>query len=1023
MKLLENSPKVKPLDLGVEEPDPLLSQLRFQFPLRRYQQEIVELIKIKVERGEKELHIVAPPGAGKTIIGLHIVSQFKCPSIIISPNTTIQAQWGQKAKLFLPPELEPFGLDDIIGNHEDKPLKPITLLTYQVLSTPSKEIEYLEKLAHKSWLEELAKGLNLSQGDAEIRILEILQNNPKAYRKELGRHVSRLRRKLTEVLDLKEVLHGNAIELLQAFRRQQFGLVIFDECHHLTDYWAAVMTQLIKQLDNPYVIGLTGTPPEGKSAKQETRYLSLVGEIDYQVPTPALIKDGGLAPFQDLVYFTEPTEDEYSYLAGQHEAFHLLLDDLTADIEEEYFDQESQKNKIVRKYSRLTQWILSRTAKHLEDEKQSNGKQSSDRPLLIAMGRYLFKRSIALPKALEANSYCHQAPFIDDWMLIIEDFCLHCLKLSQDKEDHDLYERINKAIRSLGYGLSERGIRKQASPVDRVLAFSKSKAKAVANILDTEYSSLQDNLRVTVVTDFEKMASTSMVTLKGVLTEESGGALNVFKELLDHEISNYVNPALVTGSLLWVDKRIGRQFELEARAYLEKQGINCDLVILELNDLNYTQIYSASTLWQPRIYVAMATELFERGITKCLIGTRGIFGEGWDSQSLNTLIDMTTTASPVSVKQLRGRAIRINTRDALGLRKAANNWDIVCIAPSLEKGLNDYARFVRKHDGYFGIADDGQIECSVSHVHAALSELTPAEVFASAETFNREMLDRSLAREQIYELWKVGQPYTNRTLGCVEVKGIRKLNLTPPHIKQDHSYKSHAQHLRSILNGVWLEYGLLGGILSGLSYAVLTTTTLSLYLAFIPFILMLGLGIKQYKTIFARLQKKTLEPNSQLSTLEDMACALLFSLKQAKLLPDYIKREQIVASARSDGSYRVFLDGVETEQSNIFARCFQEIVAPVTEQPYLIPKYEFVVPKDETQFFKNYLKGKTEPRLASYHGVPKILARSERGRNAFEECWNKFVSPGLILETQSKPDVLDRYFGMGPSLAQRLIWE
>src|SRR5262249_25147080 len=135
----------------------------------------------------------------------------------------------------------------------------------------------------------------------------------------------------------------------------------------------------------------------------------------------------------------------------------------------------------------------------------------------------------------------------------------------------------------------------------------------------------------------------------------------------------------------------------------------------------------------------MATAIFERGLTKCLVGTRGLFGEGWDSQSLNTLVDLTTTTSPVSVKQLRGRSIRIQTNDPLAAHKVANNWDVVCIAPQLEKGLNDYQRFARKHDCFFGMCDDGHIERGVGHVHPAFSELTPIEVFASSETFNDEM--------------------------------------------------------------------------------------------------------------------------------------------------------------------------------------------------------------------------------------------------------------------------------------------
>src|SRR6266436_5693565 len=95
--------------LSTENP---LEFLQFRYPLRRYQQEILELVNRKLQDGEKQLHIVAPPGAGKTIMGLQIISQFKCPSVVLCPNTTIQSQWGQKLELFLPPELEGFGIQN-----------------------------------------------------------------------------------------------------------------------------------------------------------------------------------------------------------------------------------------------------------------------------------------------------------------------------------------------------------------------------------------------------------------------------------------------------------------------------------------------------------------------------------------------------------------------------------------------------------------------------------------------------------------------------------------------------------------------------------------------------------------------------------------------------------------------------------------------------------------------------------------------------------------------------------------------
>lgn len=1005
----------------IAEPESVMAieDLSFQFPLRRYQQEILELTKIKIKRGENKLHIVAPPGAGKTIIGLQLISEFKCPSLIVSPNTTIQSQWADKLELFLPPHLKDYGVSHIIGTHEDMPLKPITALTYQVLSTPGREQEYLEKLARKSWMEEICKSQSLSAGNAELRMIELMQNNPKEYNGEVSRHLSRLRRRLTEVLDLNEVLHDNALDLLQSLRRQKFALVIFDECHHLTDYWAAVMTHLVKRLDNAIIVGLTGTPPEGKSNQQENRYLSLVGEIDYQVPTPALVKEGGLAPFQDLVHITEPTATEYTFLELQHEDFHTLVDDLT-------------KRRSDEKQSKLTDWVQMRLEEFLSSNEKNIPEWQGE--LTTACIRYLWRLEKPLPKNIELSDYLCQSPLLDDWMAILEDYALRKLKVSSDTADHEIYQVIKSAVRKLGYALTEQGIRKQASPVDRVLAFSKNKAHAVSEILSLEYRSLDDRLRAAIVTDFERMSALETKNLNGVLTAESGGAIGVFHELLKEPIAQYLNPCLVTGSLLLVDSRIGEQFLQAAEDYIAEEGLKMVVSKIDNEEHGYSAIEGQSGAWETRLYVGLATKIFERGLTKCLIGTRGIFGEGWDSQALNTLIDLTTTTSPVSVKQLRGRSLRINTNDPLGGRKVANNWDVVCVAPQLEKGLNDYSRFVRKHDGYFGIADDGQIECGVGHVHPAFSELTAADVFASAEDINSEMNLRALARDGIYDLWRIGQPYANRSLGCVELTRLKKMSLTPPHIRQDLPYKEHIKYLRSHLNGIWLEYLAIGAGSSSVAALLLASYGPLIYAAFLPFLISLVVAIRKHSSLYERLQTQVCQPNTQESSLRDIGLSVFAALQQMRLVPNYLEHQAVRVTKRLDGSFRIFLDEAEEVHADIFASAFEETMAPLSNQPYVMPKYEYALDEWETtedaeaknpadRFFKSYLSGKCEPTIGSYHAIPKVLARSEKGRKTFEASWNKYVSPGFIIETETKPQLLKRYFGLGPSLAHKLIWE
>jgi superfamily II DNA or RNA helicase len=1216
----------------LSSPDSRLADLGFKLPLRRYQEDILGLLEEKLARGERRFHVVAPPGAGKTIIGLQIVSRFKCPSLILSPNTTIQSQWGQKMGLFMPSGLEAVANMDILGTHEDKPLKPVTLLTYQVLSTPEREHDYFHRLSHQAWVSELTRGRSISVGDAELRILELLHNNPKAYKKETSRHVSRLRKQLTEVLDLKEVLHKNALGLLQSMRRQNFGLVIFDECHHLTDYWAAIMTHLVKQLGNPLVIGLTGTPPEGKTASQERRYLSLVGDIDYQVPTPALVREGGLAPFQDLAYFTEPTEKEFQFLKEQHHDFQQIVRELTvipghdtkantsaslqlneakplcdsvndktsatrrnasaaqaavtrddlllnaelthgehggniaysddldessvidsslheelleksphapdttsgdngaaADLSDGRVDSQSdlepdglsdtefpsetigfdsplsdylEKAKIrarskeridsllgvpgerrqllsdddaaavlgfqlkhipasapLAAYSEaaairivepepppLTAWVRLRINEIVssvpEDPSRAWRQFAQDNAdLSAAIHRYMQheRQTWELQLQLEQSDHLQKELDLDDWMLLLEDFASRKLKLSKLPSDHQLFARIQAAARKLGYAITERGLRRQASPVDRILAFSHSKPEAVIRIIEVEYRSLEDRLRVAVVTDFERMSATAVKPLskavKDVITDETGGAMAVLRTLLSNPVGLLVNPCLVTGSLLLIDKRVAAEFVKAGTQWLRDEGYKFDLIAKSEESSPYSSITASSTQWESRLYVGMATAIFERGITKCLIGTRGLFGEGWDSQALNTLIDLTNTTSPVSVKQLRGRSIRIQTNDPLGQRKCANNWDVVCIAPSLEKGLNDYHRFVRKHEGYFGICDDGQIECGVGHVHGSLASLSGVEVFASSQDFNEEMTDRALVRESIYDLWKVGQPYNNQSIGCVELNRLRKLALTPPHIKRNVRFKEHAHLLRSSLRGVWFDHLIVGSFVSGALFSTAAgglgmQTLLPVSIAGLPLIIAALLAKRQYTHLFKRLQEEICRPNTQQSSLEDISYAVLTALQAAKLLPETLGKANIECTLRPDGSYRVLLREVSSEHSRIFTNSLKEVLAPLTSQPYVIPKFEYFIDgenelaqKKEERFFRSYLRGRAEPRVACYHAVPSLLARSQKSRQIFEGCWNKYVSPGFVLDTEVEPQILNRYFGLGPSLAQRLLWE
>ena len=108
---------------------------------------------------------------------------------------------------------------------------------------------------------------------------------------------------------------------------------------------------------------------------------------------------------------------------------------------------------------------------------------------------------------------------------------------------------------------------------------------------------------------------------------------------------------------------------------------------------------------------------------RALVGTRAFLGEGWNAPCVNCLVDLTSAATGVSVRQMRGRSLRLDPDDPA---KVASNWDVVCVAPRHAQGDADYERFVRKHRHLHAPADDGTLEAGVGHVHPDLSPFAPA---------------------------------------------------------------------------------------------------------------------------------------------------------------------------------------------------------------------------------------------------------------------------------------------------------
>jgi len=735
--------------------------IRFAGTLRPSQQDAARIARRQLQEGRRRIHVVAPPGSGKTVLGLYLWAEcVRAPAVVLSPNSAIQAQWAARTSLF---EIDAAAADAVSTDPQAPGL--LTSLTYQSVTLPRRGGADLDLLAVERWRDRLVEaGEAEDPEEAAVWIDDLRQHNPDYSERRLAAYRKTVRDEMATGGEALQTLHESSLATLKRLRQCGVGLVILDECHHLMSHWGRVLADARELLEHPVVIGLTATPPDGKGAAPEDvrRYDEFFGPIDYEVPVPAVVKDGFLAPYQDLVYFVRPTADELSYLANVDREFHEVVEELCQT-------QATDEPRHVCEES-LTDWLT----RILAERRLPTGTvgdwtafERRDGELARCGRLFLLARGLALPPGvpdLPPDVAPATVPEIDVLVPVLDRYIRHRLRTSENPADHELAERAIARLRVLGVQITETGPRACASPAGRVMAYSRAKTESLLPVLKAELRALGERIRAVVVADYEK---TSAVTaeISHLLDEEAGGAMAAFRALLSDPETDALDPVLVTGSTVLVDDDLAERFFREANRWLDARGIGVRLTRVEEDGFHV--LGGEGEAWCPRVYVGMITELFQAGVTRCLVGTRGLLGEGWDAQKVNVLINLAAVTTSTSVNQLRGRSIRLDLDEP---KKLADNWDIVCLAPEFAKGLDDYQRFITRHKTIYGLTDDGAIEKGVGHVHAAFTELKPEGVEGSVGVLNAEMLRRPERRAQFRALWKIGQPYHPEPVRALEVK-------------------------------------------------------------------------------------------------------------------------------------------------------------------------------------------------------------------------------------------------------------
>ncbi|MEV7398508.1 DEAD/DEAH box helicase family protein [Aeromicrobium sp. NPDC092404] len=848
------------------------------FALRTLQARALEAIDEASAQGRTRLWVSLPPGTGKTLLGLELVRRLGTPAVVLAPNTAIQSQWGDTWQRFTPAT---------VATGTDRDLEaPVTVLTYQSLATFE--------------------------------------------RTDAGDDADGAEEPLTDRL------HENGRRLVAALRAAGPITIVLDECHHLLEVWGRLLAEVLADLPEATVIGLTATPPTVLDARQAELVDELFGDIVFSASIPAAVREGHLAPFAELAWLTQPTAEEAEWLRDQSMRFVQLTTDLV--------DTRLGSTPILVWFDRRFLELTTPWARFERDH----------RDLARAALRLVHAELLALPEGARLREEHRQKPTADDWAALIDDWVTKCLRRSEAPDDVAVLEALREALPGIGYQLTRTGVRRGRSPVDRVIARSESKMRGCQEVLEAEHAHLGDRLRSLVLCDHEMAAATTPTGLRPA-PQRSGSARQTLRHLVDSAVTRALRPVLVTGRTVAATPEVAQRVVDLVRT---TDPTLADALTLEpLDDaIGPDRIVSIAGPWVSRDWVRIVTRFFESGGSQVLIGTRALLGEGWDAKGLNSLVDLTTATTTSAVVQTRGRALRL---DPEWPDKVAITWSVTYVAPDHPRGDGDWQRLVRKHQGFFGVDDLGEVVYGVAHIDALFSPFAPPPA-ESFDAIDAHMLERAGERDAVRSRWAVGTPYDDILVHTLRVKPSR---VERPRVAPDGHVPMEPPAFVPSPHG--------------------------------PVATRPGRSARGAPWTAARAAAH--EPGTMA-----YACVVADALHVAGLSP--VGADHVEATIDPSGEYRLRLREVDEPTSQLFVESLDELLGPVRSPRYVVARLVHGTPTWLDGW--RVLVGRLRPDATVWHAVPTVFGAHGKLVRQFDRAWSRWVSRSAAVYAHSPEGVV-----------------
>ena len=234
-------------------PEPLtdFGNIRFDGTLRPSQEAACKEIVPQLENGETRLYVVAPPGSGKTVLGLYVWAD-----LVKKPHWFYLLTQQSKHSGLL--ELH-YSTSMVKKNSSVPTLKILVCLLHsptKPVTAPGKGGEDIEEMALMAWSEKL-----IAQGEAHDHVsceawqTDLKEKNPDYYEERLGTYRKKVRDEIAKSGNAISILGKSAKENLERLKEVGVGLIILDECHHLMHHWGRILAEVQTMFSNPIILG------------------------------------------------------------------------------------------------------------------------------------------------------------------------------------------------------------------------------------------------------------------------------------------------------------------------------------------------------------------------------------------------------------------------------------------------------------------------------------------------------------------------------------------------------------------------------------------------------------------------------------------------------------------------------------------------------------------------------------------------------------------------------------------------